>query len=220
MEVPSKLLEQIAYDIRPEIEEHMLIVMDKSTLEEHLSQPVQTNKKQFKIAVTFLTAYNGIFNFTKKINFYFKKQPIEQGFFQIIIPPGAHEIESLTDEVKGIIIDKGYYSENDYPFTIKPNFSTLGSIIQIQLQGAIIGLVSDDTIGHLPGFNDTMLWEDYNLSPNPVDIFSFDNFFIHTDIAQGMIFNGKRSSIVHNFTMDVNPGYKNVEKFRSGIQCI
>ena len=44
----------------------MLIVMDKSTLEEHLSQPPQPYNKQFKIAVTFLTGYNGIFHVTNK----------------------------------------------------------------------------------------------------------------------------------------------------------
>ena len=53
MELSSKLLEQIAYNTRPKIEEHMLIVMDTSTHEEHLFQPLQTNNKQFKIAVTF-----------------------------------------------------------------------------------------------------------------------------------------------------------------------
>ena len=48
--------------------------MDKSTHEEHLSQPLQTINKQFKIAVTFLTGYNGIFNVTDKNNkFYFLK---------------------------------------------------------------------------------------------------------------------------------------------------
>ena len=62
MELPIKILEQIAFNTRPKIKEHMLIVMDKSTHEEHLSQPLQTNTKQFKIAVTFLTGYNGIFN--------------------------------------------------------------------------------------------------------------------------------------------------------------
>ena len=36
--------------------------MDKSTHEEHLSQPLQANNKQFKVAVTFLTGYKGIFN--------------------------------------------------------------------------------------------------------------------------------------------------------------
>ena len=36
MELPSKLLEQIAFIRKPKIEEHMLIVTDKSTHEEHL----------------------------------------------------------------------------------------------------------------------------------------------------------------------------------------
>ena len=48
--------------------------MNKSTHEEHLSQPLQTNIKQFKVAVTFLTGYNGIFNLTNSNNkYYFKK---------------------------------------------------------------------------------------------------------------------------------------------------
>ena len=33
----------------------MLIVMDKSIQKEHLAQPLQTNNKQSKPAVTFLT---------------------------------------------------------------------------------------------------------------------------------------------------------------------
>ena len=70
-ELPSNLLEQIALNTRPEIEEHKLIIMDRSTLEEHLSQPLQTNNKQFKIAITFLSAYNGIFNVTNKNNKFF-----------------------------------------------------------------------------------------------------------------------------------------------------
>ena len=66
MELPSKILGQTAYNTRSGIEEHMLIVMDKSTHEEHLSQPLQTNNKQFKIAVSFLSWYNGVFNVTDK----------------------------------------------------------------------------------------------------------------------------------------------------------
>ena len=88
MELPSKLLKQIAYNTRSRIEEHMLIVMDKSTHEEHLSQPLQTNNKQFKLTVTFLTGYNGIFNVTNTNNkFYFKKTIDEDSFIQSTIPP-------------------------------------------------------------------------------------------------------------------------------------
>ena len=43
----------------------MLVVMD-ITPEEHLSQAFQTNKKQFKIAITFSTVYNGFFNAANK----------------------------------------------------------------------------------------------------------------------------------------------------------
>ena len=218
MELPSKLLEQIAFNTRPKIEQHLLIVMDKSTHEEHLFQPLQTNNKQFKIAITFLSAYNGIFNVTNRNNkFYFKKNLIDEDFIQIRIPEGAYEIESLNDEIKRILIDKEYYIEANYPFTIKPNFSTLGSIITISPQGPIIGFVFDDSIGNLLGFKESILWEEYKLSPNPVDILSFDNIFIETDIAQGMIFKGKRTGIIHNFTMDVAPGYKYIEKFRGGV---
>ena len=33
-----------------------------------------------------------------------------------------------------------------------------------------------------------------------------------------MIFKGIRSGIIFNFTMDVDPGYKYIHKFRGGIQ--
>ena len=63
-----------------------------------------------------------------------------------------------------------------------------------------------------------MIHEEYNLSDYPVDILSFDNTFLECDIAQGMFFKGERSGIKPNFTMDVDPGYKYIEKFRCGVQ--
>ena len=124
----------------------------------------------------------------------------------------------MNDEIKRNIIDKGFYSENEYPFTIKPSFSTLVSILQISPQGPIIGFVFDAIIGTLLGFDETMLWEEYNLSKIPVDVISFDTIFNETDITEGMIFKGRRSGIIHNFTMDVDPGYKYIENFRGGVQ--
>ena len=219
MELPCELLEQIDYNTRSKIEEHMLIVMDKSTHEEHLSQPLQTNNEQFKITITFLTAYNGTFNVTNENNkFYFKKTNInEDGLIKITIPPGAYEIESLNDEIKRIIIDEEHYTEANYPFTIKPKFSTLGSIIKISPQGPIIRFMFDDIIRDLLGFNARTLYEEYTPSNNHADILSYDNIFIETYIANGMIFKGKRTGINHNFTMDVDPGYKYTEKFRGGV---
>ena len=83
----------------------------------------------------------------------------------------------------------------------------------------MIGFMFDDSIGDILGFNARTLFEEYILSPNPVDILSIDNIFIQTDKARGMIFKGKRNGIFHNFTMDVNPGYIYIGKFRGKIQC-
>ena len=57
---------QITFNTRHKIEKHKLIVMDKSIQEEKLAQPLQTNIKQFKIAVTFFLGCNSIFNITEK----------------------------------------------------------------------------------------------------------------------------------------------------------
>ena len=218
--LPSKLLEQIAFNTRPKIEEHILIIMDKSIHEEHLYQPLQTNNKQFNVAITFLTAYNGIFNVTNSNNkFYFTKSITDDDhYIMITIPPGSYEIEALNDEIKRNIFDDEHFTEENYPFLIKSNFSTLGSIFEISNEESAISFKSDDSIGSLLGFNKRTIYDEYNLSDNPVDLLSFDNFFIECDIAKGMIFKGKRSGIIFNFTMDVSPGYKYIHKFLGGVQ--
>ena len=53
MELPSKTLEQVAFNTRPKIDEQLLIVMDIPIHEENISQPLQTNNEHCKIAVTF-----------------------------------------------------------------------------------------------------------------------------------------------------------------------
>ena len=50
MQTPSKPLEQIVFISTPKTEEHMLIVMDISTHDETLSQPVHTGKKLIKLS--------------------------------------------------------------------------------------------------------------------------------------------------------------------------
>ena len=64
----------------------------------------------------------------------------------------------------------------------------------------------DDGIRDLSGFHAITLYEAYKLSPNPVDFSSFDNIFLECDFAEGLIFEGERSRIIHNLTMAVSPG--------------
>ena len=118
MELPSKLVEQIAFNTRTNIVEHILTAMDKFTHEEHLSQSLQINNKQFKLAVTFWTGYNDLFNVTDKNNkFYFMKSiSDEDSFIQTTIPPGAYELKCLNKEINRIITEEEHYTEGNYPF--------------------------------------------------------------------------------------------------------
>ena len=87
MELPSKILEQIAFITGPKIADHMLIVMNRSTHEENLSEPLQTHIKHFKNAVTFLTGCNGVFNVTNSNNKLVsrKQLPTAMILFKILI---------------------------------------------------------------------------------------------------------------------------------------
>ena len=124
----------------------------------------------------------------------------------------------MNNETKRIIIDEEHYTESNYPFTIKLNFSTPGSIIEISTQGSVITFVPNDSMRDILGIKTTTLFEEYNLSPNLVDILSFDKIFLEFNIAQGMIFKSKISGIVFNITIDVDPWYKYIENFRGGVQ--
>ena len=65
---------------------------------------------------------------TKKV-FYFTVLIKDDVFNRITNLPGAYEIESRNSEIKRINIEE-YFTEANYPFTIKLNFSTLSTIIE------------------------------------------------------------------------------------------
>ena len=133
MELPSKILEQISIDTRAIIEDHMLVVTDKSTHEEHLFQSLQTNSKQLKIAITFWTGYNGIFIVTiSKTKIYLAKSLLIKMVSSNYFCTKCLRNRIRKIEIKRVIIEEEHFTEANNPFTIKPNFSTLGSIKKIQ----------------------------------------------------------------------------------------
>ena len=97
------------------------MVMEKSLHEEFLAHPSQTNNKQYKTDVAFLTADNGIFNFTNRnIKLYSTILFNDDDFRVISIPTGAYDIKSLNSEIKRNHIEEGSFTEANYPFTINP----------------------------------------------------------------------------------------------------
>ena len=139
-----------------------------------------------------MTEYNGILNVTNKNRKLIFILVFEGADFKVnTIPPGAHEIESLHKEIERIIIDEGYITEEDYPFTIKANFSTLGSNIEITPgRGWQISFVQDIRSESFCELNRLSYTMDIFYPIIPLIDYPLIIFFLETDIAQGMISNG------------------------------
>ena len=74
-----------------------------------------------------------MFNVSNSNNKFFSTKSMNDDDFSVFsIPAGAYELESLNEEIKRIFTTDGYFTEENYPISIRPNFSTLGSIIEIE----------------------------------------------------------------------------------------
>ena len=113
-------------------------------------------------------------------------------FIRITFPTGAYELESLNEGLEKNIIGECHFTEENYPIWIKQYFSTLASIVWISRTEPFIHFVQDDSIRNLLGFDPVVKYEKFELSPNPVDILSFDDIFLKTDIANGVFLEGNQ----------------------------
>ena len=110
MELPSMLSTKVASNTRPKIEKHLVFVLDKSSPEEHFSQPLQTNIRPFKNAVTLLCNYNGMLNVKdKNINFYFTTSNHDNDISVIEILSVAFGSDPLNAEINWNIVKEGYF---------------------------------------------------------------------------------------------------------------
>ena len=89
----------------------------------------------------------------------------------------------MKNEIKRNIIEEGHFTEATYPFTIKSNYSTLGSFTEVSSNITSSQIVStlDNSVRDLLGFKPVVLHEEYNLSVYPVEILLSDNIFLECD---------------------------------------
>ena len=110
MELSTKVFEQIAFNPRAKIEEHMLNSMDESAHEESSSQFLQTENKQNKLATVFLTGYKSIFKVTNRNNkFFLASIPDDENTRESSIPPRPFALKCLKEEAKRNIIEEGCF---------------------------------------------------------------------------------------------------------------
>ena len=87
-------------------------------------------------------------------------------------------------------------------------------------RGWIISFVQDDTLRDFLGFKPSVIYEEYITSDKPVDILSFDNIFLETDIAQEWFLEAtdlQYFAILQSMLILLMNFFKNFEQVFNGI---
>ena len=123
--------------------------------------------------------------------------------------PFHFDLQSLNNVIKLNKFAEGYFTEANHPFTLKPKFSTLTSVIEksSNIEDSQISFTPDDSMRDLLGFKPIISQEEKNLSDSPVDILPFDAIFLESVIARDMIFRDERGGIFQKTTMTKSSGY-------------
>ena len=132
----------------PNIEQHMLFVMNKSTHGEHSNQPSQTQNKQFNICniLNCLQWYFLCYVVKKTISISQKQLVIKMISIILIHRRVLTQSNVWKWETKRNTNAEQYFTEANYPFKNEPDFSAIGSVIEISGKQPLISFTPDDSI--------------------------------------------------------------------------
>lgn len=121
----------------------------------------------------------------------------------IEIPIGSYELEDIVDYIKSI-----YNKQNEYKvLDIKANNNTLQ--IEIFSSDDVINFKDSRSIGSLFGFDKRILTaKEIHKSQLPVNILKVNAIQIQCNITTGAFMNNLPAHTIHEFAINVSPGYK------------
>lgn len=157
---------------------------------------------QYECALLHFSTFNAIPNIDKtNSKFYYGDNDV------IEIPEGTYELQDIGDYLKSEI--------KDASIKLQCNNNTLKTVIYCTKQ---INFMKDDTFRSLLGFNKQILEANkWHVSAFPVSILPTTVIRLECDIVSGSYINGKPSHIVHEFALNVPPGYRIIEIPKNAI---
>lgn len=158
--------------------------------------PIQLND-DYECALVDFHSYNTIPNIDYDNNLF------HIGDSVIEIPVGSYELEDIVDFIKS-----AYRKENALnTLDIEANNNTLQ--IEIFSSEHVINFHQDRSIGPLFGFEDRVLVPNIkHTSHMPVNIMKVNAIQICCNITTGAYMNNSPAHIIHEFAINVSPGYK------------
>lgn len=177
------------------------ITGNSSDLSTYYPNSLQLNV-QYECALLHFSTYNSIPNIDKRNN------KLYYGSGEIIeIPEGSYELQDISDYLKSEI--------KDGTIKLQCNNNTLKTTLYSSKN---IDFTKVDTFRSLLGFNKQILKANkWHVSEFPVNILPTTVIRIECDIVSGSYINGEPSHIIHEFALNVPPGYRIIEIPKNAI---
>lgn len=184
---------------------------DSSLLSANYFPPIQLNENYVCGLISFDT-YHSIPNVDVENNLF------HIGDHEIEIPVGSYEISDIAEFLKNkyytlktdILSSKLHNLNGSASLDIKANYNTLQT--QIKSASDIIYFNRERSIGSLLGFSKRVLQPDVeHFSDKPIDITKINTIIVESNIVSGSFINDTSAHILHQFSLNVSPGYKITE---------
>lgn len=157
---------------------------------------------QYECALLHFSTFNSIPNIDNRNN------KLRYGDNEVIeIPEGTYELQDIGDYLKTEI--------KNASIKLQCNNNTLKTAIHCTKN---IDFNKEDTFRSLLGFNKQILKANkWHVSELPVNILPTTVIRIECDIVSGSYINGEPSHIIHEFALNVPPGYRIIEIPKNAI---
>lgn len=157
---------------------------------------------QYECALLHFSTFNSIPNIEETNNkFYYGNDEV------IEIPVGTYELQDIGDYLKSEI--------KDATLKVQCNNNTLKTAIHCTKD---INFNKEGSFRSLLGFEEqTLAANKWHVSQHPVNILPTTVIRIECDIVSGSFINGEPSHILHEFSLNVPPGYRIVETPKNTI---
>lgn len=157
---------------------------------------------QYECALLHFSTFNSIPNIDKRNN------KLHYGVEEVIeIPEGTYELQDISDYLKSEI--------KNASIKLQCNNNTLKTAIHCTKN---IDFNKEGTFRSLLGFNKQILKANkWHVSELPVNILPTTVIRIECDIVSGSYINGEPSHILHEFALNVPPGYRIIEIPKNAI---